>query len=181
MAREDRQTAVADLRLSVYLRPIHPEFFDIRARKVFSRARFDAELWLLAPGHVVSLTSGDCGVTEVIAPRDVELPRRGVVRQVDLGGDREHRLETRGPVLYTIVYEIHPEPPETYRKEAEELLAGARQSDLYSEMGHDVATRAFSYAVPELRADSLLVHTWHGFPAENTILKTQTLIERVDG
>jgi hypothetical protein len=41
-----------------------------------------------------------------------------------------------------------------------------------------VAGRAFSYAVPELRANSLLVHTWHGFPAEATILKTQTLIEK---
>jgi hypothetical protein len=34
--------------------------------------------------------------------------------------------------------------------------------------------------VPEPRGRGLLVHTWHGFPAENTILKTQTLIERVE-
>ncbi len=181
MNADERQTAVADLRLSIYLRPIHPEFFDIRARREFHRARFGAEVWLLAPGHVITLTSGDSAVTEVIAPRGVELPRRGVVRQVDLGGDREHRLETRGPMLYTIVYQIDAEPPETYRREAEELLAGARQSDLYSETPRDLARRGFSYAIPELRARGLLVHTWHGFPAEHTILKTQTLIERTEG
>ena len=77
-----------------------------------------------------------------------------------------------------MAYQVDAAGPETYRREAEELLAGARQAHLFAENAGDAAERAFSYAVPELRVNSLLVHTWHGFPAEATILKTQTLIEK---
>jgi len=189
MAEGERQTAVGDLRLSVFLRPLHPEFFTIRARRAFDAASggFQAEVWLLDPGHVISFIEGEQAVTEVIAPRDLALPKRGLVREIDLAGEREERFEARGTLVYQMAYQVDAAGPETYRREAEELLAGARQAHLFAEDAGDaagrhgdspVAGRAFSYAVPELRANSLLVHTWHGFPAEATILKTQTLIEK---
>jgi hypothetical protein len=181
MGGEERKTVVADLRLSVFLRPLHPEFFEIRARNDFHQAAFDAEVWLLDPGHVITFVCGEKAITEAVAPRDLELPKRALVRQVDLAaGAGEERLEMRGPIAYTVAYQVDAEQPETYRLEAEELLAGARQGHLFSERPGDLAQRVFAYAVPELRARSFLVHTWHGFPAENTILKTQTLIERAE-
>ena len=189
MAQGERQTAVADLRLSVFLRPLHPEFFTIRSRRALESGAggFQAEVWLLDPGHVISFIAGEQAVTETIAPRELALPKRGLVREIDLAGEREERFETRGPLVYQMAYQVDAAGPETYRREAEELLAGARQTHLFAENAGDaagrhgdspVAGRAFSYAVPELRAGSLLVHTWHGFPAEATILKTQTLIEK---
>ena len=189
MAANERQTAVGALRLSVFLRPVHPEFFTIRVRRTFEAASggFQAEVWLLDPGHVISFVAGEQAVTETIAPRDLALPKRGLVREIDLAGEREERFEARGPLVYQMAYQVDAAGPETYRREAEELLAGARQAHLFAEDAGDAAGRhgdstvagqAFSYAVPELRANSLLVHTWHGFPAEATILKTQTLIEK---
>jgi hypothetical protein len=50
MAGRERQTAVADLRLSVYLRALHPEFFDIRARRDFEGLAFDGQMWLIEGG-----------------------------------------------------------------------------------------------------------------------------------
>jgi len=211
MAQGERQTAVGDLRLSVFLRPLHPEFFTIRARRALESGAggFQAEVWLLDPGHVISFIAGEQAVTETIAPRDLALPKRGLVREIDLAGEREERFEARGTLVYQMAYQVDAAGPETYRREVEELLAGVRQAHLFAENAGDaagrhgdspavkprqpataravpvpgacparVAGRAFSYAVPELRANSLLVHTWHGFPAEATILKTQTLIER---
>jgi hypothetical protein len=179
MSAQDRQTAVADLRLSLYLRPVHPEFFDIRARQTFAQPAYEAQVWLLDRGHVITFVAGPTALAEVIAPRGLELPTRALVRQIDLAGESEQRLEARGPVLYTVVYHVDAAGPETYRLEAEELLAGARQGHLFAERSGQLAHRPFGYAVPELRAQSLLVHTWHGFPTEYTILKTQTLIEQV--
>jgi len=189
MAQGKRQTAVGDLRLSVFLRPLHPEFFTIRARRALESGAggFQAEVWLLDPGHVISFIEGEQAVTEVVAPRDLALPKRGLVREINLAGEREERFEARGPLVYQMAYQVDAAGPETYRREAEELLAGARQAHLFAEDAGDaagrhgdspVARRAFSYAVPELRANSLLVHIWHGFPAEATILKIQTLIEK---
>jgi len=179
MAARDRQLTVTDLRVSVYLRALHPEFFDIRARRAIEHAALDSEVWLLDGGHVITFVDGPNAITEVLAPRDLELPKRGLARTVDLAGDRDHRLETRGPVVYQMAYQVDAESPETYMREAEELLASARQGHLFAEGVRQAAMRPFSYAVPEPRGAGLLVHTWHGFPAESTILKTQTLIERL--
>jgi hypothetical protein len=180
MSTSDKQTAVADLRLCLYLRTLHPEFFTIRGRRVFKHADFEFELWLLEDGHVVTFIDGPEAITEALVPRDLELPRRGLVRTVDLAREQEHRLETRGPILYNMTYQVDTEDPGTYLREAEELLASARQGHLFSEEPREVARKPFSYAVPEPQGRGVLVHTWHGFPAEHTILKTQTLIERIE-
>ncbi|MGB3087595.1 MAG: DUF2617 family protein [Phycisphaerae bacterium] len=177
MAENERQMVVGDLHLSVYLRPLHPEFFTIRARRAFKQATFEAEVWLLDTGHVISFIDGEQVVTEVVAPRDLRLPRRGLIREANVAGEREQRVEARGPIVYRTVYHVDAQDPATYRREVEELLAGAQQGHLFVEGPRDLGRRVFSYALPELRVRSLLVHTWHGFPAESTILKTQTLIE----
>ena len=174
----ERQIAVSDLRLSLYLRAIHPEFFAIRAGRTFKHSSFEGDVWLLDVGHVITFVDAFDTIAEVIAPRELELPKRGLVRTVDLAGDREHQLETRGALLYQMAFQVDVESPDTYLKEAEELLASARQGQLFVEAPREMARRPFSYAVPEPRGRGLIVHAWHGFPAENTILKTQTLIER---
>lgn len=177
---EERQIAIADLRLSVYLRAVHPEFFTIRARRTFRHGSFEGQVWLLETGHVIMFVDGATAISEVMAPRELELPKRGLVRTLDLAGEREHRLEARGPVIYHMAFQVDVESAAQYLREAEELLASARQGHLFAEPAQEAAKRPFSYAVPEPRGKGLLVHTWHGFPAENTILKTQTLIERVE-
>ena len=175
----ERQLTVTDLRLSVFLRALHPEFFDIRARCSLGHAAFQSEVWLIEGGHVITFADGPNTIAEVIAPRDTELPKRGLARTVDLAGDREYRLETRGALVYQMAYQVDATAPETYLREAEDLLASARQGHLFDDGPRQAGKRAFSYAVPEPRGAGLLVHVWHGFPAENTILRTQTLIERV--
>ena len=177
---EERQTVVADLRLRLYLRALHPEFFNIRARRAFGHGGFEGEVWLLDIGHVITFVETGEAITEVIAPRELELPKRGLVKTLDIVGQAEHRLEARGPIIYHMAYQVDAESPATYVREVEELLASARQGHLFVEESREVAKRPFSYAVPEPRGRGLLVHAWHGFPAEHTILKTQTLIERME-
>jgi hypothetical protein len=166
--------------LSLFLRTLHPEFFTIRARREFKHATFEGEVWLLDSGHVITFVEGTNAITEVVAPRELELPKRGLVRTIELAGQHEHTLESRGPIVYHMAYQVDTENPETYLREAEELLAAARQGHLFTEEPRRVAQRPFSYAVPEPRGQGFLVHAWHGFPHENTILKTQTLIEHLE-
>jgi hypothetical protein len=177
---EPRQTAVGDLQLRLYLRALHPEFFTIRGRRSFGHGGFQGEVWLLDVGHVITFVEGSEAIAEVIAPREMELPKRGLARTLDLVGQNEHRLEARGPIIYHMAYQVDAQDSATYLREVEELLTSARQGHLFIEDTREAVKRPFSYAVPEPRGRGLLVHTWHGFPAENTILRTQTLIERME-
>ncbi len=179
MADNDRHVAVCDLRLSVYLRALHPEFFAIRARRPFDGFAFDGQMWLVDGGHVVTFVDGADAVTEVIAPKGLDLPKRGLARALDLSGSHECRVEARGTVLYQMAYQVDACSPGRYVREAEDLLASTRRDHLYAEGAEPGDARSFSYAVPEPKGRGLLVHAWHGFAAEHTILRTQTLIERV--
>jgi len=178
MAGRGRQTVLSDLRLSVYLRALHPEFFQIRARRDFAGLAFDGRLWLIEGGHVILFVDGPDAVTEVVARKDLELPKRGLARAADLAGEREHRVQAHGTLLYRAAYQVDACSAGRYRQEAEELLASARSDHVYTEGPWQGRAPAFSYAVPEPKGRGLLVHAWHGFPAERTILRTQTLIER---
>jgi len=178
MAGRGRQTALSDIRLSVYLRALHPEFFRIRDCRDFAGFAFDGQLWLIEGGHVILFVDGPDAVTEVVARKDLELPKRGLTRTADLAGEREYRIQARGTLEYRMAYQVDACSPGRYVREAEELLASARSGHVYAEGPRQGAVRAFSYAVPEPKGRGLLVHAWHGFPAERTILRTQTLIER---
>jgi len=179
MPAPERQATVSDLRLSVYLRALHPEFFDIRAARPFEQVAFEGQLWLIDGGHVITFIDGPDAVTEVIGRKELELPKRGLVRAEDLTASREHRIEARGALVYQMAYQVEVCSAEMYVRQAEELLASARRGHLYQEGPADAAARAFSYAVAEPKGRGLLLHTWHGFPAECTILRTQTLMERI--
>ncbi len=179
MPGRGRQTALSDLRLSVYARALHPEFFSIRARRDFVTHSFAAQVWLVEGGHVILFVDGPEAVAEVVAPKHLELPERGRVRTLDLVGSDFCRFESHGLVEYQMAYQVEACSPSAYVREAEELLASARRGHLFVEGPSGSAARAFSYAVPEPRGRALVVHAWHGFPAERVILRTQTLIERL--
>jgi len=179
MNARDPKMVASDLRLSIYLRALHPEFFDIRASRAFDDMAFGGQVWLIDGGHVILFIDGPDAITEVIAPKALELPKRGLLRAVDLARHDDHRLDARGTLLYRMAYQAEVCTAGAYRREAEELLAATRQGHLYVDGDATGLSRGFSYAVPEPRGRGLLVHAWHGFAAERTILRTQTLIERV--
>ena len=163
----------------VYLRGLSVVAMLVAAGVAFDAFAFDGHMWLIEGGHVVSFIDGPDAVTEVIAPKELALPKRGRVRALDLAGSAECEVDARGTVLYRMAYQVETCTAGRYVREAEDLLASARSGHLYRE-GDAVGTgRAFSYAVPEPKGRGLLVHAWHGFPADHTILRTQTLIERV--
>jgi len=178
MNAKDPQTVVSGLRLSIYMRALHPEFFAIRACQAFDDMAIDGQLWLIDGGHVILFLDGSDAITEVIGPKALELPKRGLFRAVDLARQADHRVDARGTLLYQMAYHVEVCSAGAYRREAEELLASTRQGHLYVDDASDDPGRGFSYAVPEPRGRGLLVHAWHGFGAAHTILRSQTLIER---
>ena len=51
----------------LYQRALHPELFKILATEQVSRRAYDADIWLVEGGHVVTFTAGKIALTEVIA------------------------------------------------------------------------------------------------------------------
>jgi Protein of unknown function DUF2617 len=72
-------------------------------------------------------------------------------------------------------------PPALFRQIHEELLADGRQRGLLHVLypHHRFGLSPLGFVTADAREGCLVVNTFHTFPAECTLLKTQTLIERV--
>ena len=69
--------AAAEFAFRLYERPLHPELFAARATARVTRPFYAATFTLHDAGHAVQFTAGGRTLTEVLAPRDYDLPEAG--------------------------------------------------------------------------------------------------------
>ena len=80
----------ADLHLFLFDRPLHPELFRHYSDHRVSQARYHADIWIIGLGHVVTITSGQRTLTELISADSDLVPTRGVLTRFRLKGERDH-------------------------------------------------------------------------------------------
>lgn len=187
MAQEAKNTTVSDFWLGAYVRPIHPEFFRICARRAFRRPAYDAEFWLTDPGHVFTIVSNGSCITEILVRQGTELPKRGLLKRWELRREHDESFQLRGSFFYQVSYQVEQMSHKDYISQEQELRASALKEGVFRIFDDADASAAgplyglgkvpFAYALPEPRADAFLLQTFHGFPAERIILKTQTVID----
>ena len=66
MSNRTKQRRSGGLSLLLYQRTLHPELFRILAADKVSRRAYEADIWLVEGGHVITLTAGKNTLTEVI-------------------------------------------------------------------------------------------------------------------
>ncbi len=122
--------AAAEFAFRLFDRPLHPELFAARAVARVTRDDYAATFTLCDAGHVVQFCSGGRTLTEVLAPRDHELPTRGRKFGRRLIGARLEdvrfeRDETGPAVTYQAGHQAETPGPDVFAHITEELLADA--------------------------------------------------------
>ena len=80
MSNRTKQRRSGGLTLLLYQRTLHPELFNILASEKVSRRAYDADVWLVEGGHVISLTAGKNTLTEVIVTSNDPMTDRGLLQ-----------------------------------------------------------------------------------------------------
>ncbi len=125
MSNRTKQRRSGGLTLLLYQRTLHPELFRIHATEQVSRRAYEADIWLVDGGHVVSFRTGKNTLTEVIRMNHEPLTDRGLLQSIPCRGEKYHET-TAGP---NIRYMISTQ---------EELLT----QTLYDATKHEIATYA---------------------------------------
>ncbi len=83
-------------------------------------------------------------------------------------------------VVYQTSFQVESLAPEIFLHVHDEILAdGGKRGVLHNfQPNHRLAIAPLGYIVVETRHQCLLVSAFHTFPEENTVIKSQTLIER---
>jgi hypothetical protein len=169
-----------DMMFCVYGRHLHPELFDTLASRRVERDGYSLVVRVTPSGHVLSWQAGDVYLAELTTTRDHAPPCRGSMLRHRFQGERTGAIPPIQGVSYQMSSQLEILPPEVFVQINDELTAdGLRRGLLYLHAPHQrMALSPLSYITVEAWRGTLSVNTFHTFPGEFALLKTQSLIER---
>lgn len=169
---------VADLVFQLYGKPVHPELFDTVAYRRVQHEDFEVAARITRAGHVVTWTNQNVCLTE-LAEIDLDLPRGGRCLGYRLRGEHAGEHNFGRGVRYQMNFQVEALPPEIFLHVHNEILAaGSKKGLLHNfQPNHRLAVAPLGHITVESRPGCLFVTTFHTFPEEDTIVKSQSLIE----
>lgn len=173
--------SVADLIFQVYGRPLHPELFDILATRQVRHADFVLTVWITRTGHVVSWENGNVHLTEVTASGDEELPDRRRLLDFKLRNEKSVTMPCAHGICYQCSFQVETLSPDLFANVHDEIVTdGSKRGFLYHfASSNRISLPPLGYVQAEFRPGCLFLTTFHTFPGEHTVIKTQSLIEKV--
>jgi hypothetical protein len=171
---------VDELIFHLFARPLHPELFDTLAFRRVRRDGYVLTVRITPAGHVVTFDTDTAHLTEVTAARGQELPSSGYVIRHRFQGERSDAASPAAGVSYQMSSQVEVLPPELFLHVHEEILADGLRRGLLHHFApnHRLALSPLGFVAVEAWKDCLSVATFHTFPDEFTVIKTQSLIER---
>ena len=165
----------------LYRRPLHPELFETLACREVRQDDYILTLRITPTGHVLTWQTRETFLTEITAERGQPLPGRGHVWRHPFLGERCDAFRASPAISYQMNAQVEVLPPEVFREIHQELRAdGCKRGLIHLFHEYDgFGLAPIGFITADARAGCLVVNTFHTFPAECTLLKTQTLIERV--
>lgn len=171
---------VTDLKLVLYRRPLHPELFHIHQSRHLERFAYQADIWVMGLSHVVSVQSAGRCVTEVTADDIEVLPQNGMVTSFQFRGERDHAETFDDGMHYILSTQVERMSQNLFHASHRDLLNYASTRGMlirFDDWAEGGALVPFTFVDFEARDKELHVQSFHAFPADFTILKTQSIIE----
>jgi len=171
--------SITELSLAIFERSLHPELFVIRRQKLIRQAGYTATIRICDAGHLVSFRSVRGGqLTEALAHRAQPFPERQQLLNRKVKGSRDETLQAGGMTCH-ISYQVEKLAPESFLNQHEELLLDCERATLGHsfETSNRLSPAPLSFLQTDVWPHSLLIHSFHTFPSECAVVKTQTLFE----
>jgi len=171
---------VSELVFQLYGRPLHPEFFDILAVRKVEREDFELTVRITRTGHVITWENPDVFLTEVATAADEPLPDRHRLISHRIRGEHCDSVTCAAGIHYQMSFQVETLPPDIYLHVHDELVADGNRRGLLVNFqpNHRLSIAPLGFVTVETRPDCLMLTTFHTFPAEDTIVKSQSLIEK---
>ena len=178
MSIGQKQT-ITKLRFFLFDRPLHPELFDISHDHHIVKKHYDAQVWVTGCAHVIGFHRNDFSVVEVVADEDSELPQRGRLLEMPFRGERDHEHKQLDGVSYMMNFQVESMSPAVYQKTHHELARMGNRRGLFVPFPRWMSRSLtpFSYIDYEAKPSGLHVFSFHAFPEDLTIVKTQSIFE----
>lgn len=172
---------VADLAFQVFNRALHPDWFATRDYRRIPQERWEADIRIIEGGHAVIFGCGAIRLTEILSGPETVLPEPGILYQSSVQSERSTTFRAAGVIEYLTCFEVERVDPEVFRHLCDEMLVGKPEKCLVHRFSsrNRLLPRALSHVTTEARSKRLCVHSFHSFPDECAIVRTQSIFELI--
>ena len=179
MKSSSDRPGAAGLTFRVFGRPVHPDWFAVKAHRRVAVDGWVADIRVVDGGHAITWRAGDVRLTEVLAGPSTELPEDGLLFRSPIRRERSASLRPGPGIEYRACIEAERVDPEVFAHLCDEMALDTSRDRLFHHAsgGNRMAPDSISHLKFESRARGLLVHAFHSFPEERTIVRTQSLFE----
>ncbi|GAC1467385.1 MAG: hypothetical protein NVSMB9_08940 [Isosphaeraceae bacterium] len=173
------RSRIADLVFQVFGRSIHPDWFSVREYLRVSREGWEADIRVIEGGHAVIFRSGQTRLTEVLSGPETLLPEPGLLFHSTVRNERSTNLRPCSSIEYQTCFEVERVEPEVFAHLSEEMALDASGPRLFHRFApvNRMAPAPVSHIHFEARVRGLSIHSFHTFPEERAVLRTQSLFE----
>jgi len=171
--------AVEELTFSLFQRPVHPELFQIYARRQLKTAEYEADIWVTGCTHVVSVYASGFCLSEVVSSPGQLLPQHGLIERFQFRGPRSHKCTLSRQISYVTDFQVEKMSPNLYHQSHIDLERFARNRGIFVKFPRPKTgdLQPFCYVDFEARRSELHVHTFAAYPEQVTMIKTQSLFD----
>lgn len=171
--------AAADLNLFLLDRAVHPELFSHFGDYRVEQGKYVAHIWVIGLGHAVTVTSGNRTLTELIAVENELLPSRGILTRFRLKGERDLEKECPNGWTYMVSSQIETMDEHLFKSVHLDLQRHAMRRGWFHRYDRwaDGDLVPFTLIEHEARDAELHVYSYHSFPQDRTVVKTQSIFE----
>ena len=171
---------VGELVFHLYGRPLHPELFDTLAVRTVRREDYELTVRITRTGHAITWETRKVHLTEVTAAADLPLPGYRSLLQHKMRGEHCDTLACAPGLGYQTSFQVETLPQEIFLHVHDEILAdGGKRGLLHNfQPNHRLSLAPLGFVAVEARSGCLFISTFHTFPEENTVVKSQSLIEK---
>ncbi|MBN1490565.1 MAG: DUF2617 family protein [Phycisphaerae bacterium] len=170
---------VGDMQFFLYRRALHPELFHIHQERRIESRRYHANLWIVGLTHAVTVQADDRIITELTADDHELLPEAGRVTTFRFRGERDHTERFDDGMRYILSTQVEKLSPNLFNATHRDLVRYGANRGMFLAFQEwtDNGPEPFTFLDYEVRDKELHIQSFHAFPADHTILKTQSIFE----
>ena len=163
----------------LYNRALHPEFFELRNRRVVRHAGWELESWIVNGGHALRFGNGSVCYSEVICQNENPLPTSNAVTSFLCGG--EHDLDEtfeQDKLGYITTIQSESLGENLYRATFEEMLDYAAEAEAQVSRWDSPSGQSMSIIDVQRFHKEVHAQCYHLFAQGGIVLRTQTIFEQ---
>ena len=162
----------------LYGRALHPEPFQLKARRVLKESAFEAEGWLMRGSHVLCFRRGFSRASELVTSQSRDLPTAGLVSGFLCNGEHEfnHNFGPESCAYYTSVQSENMNEA-MFRATYDEMMDFGREKAALVHTFEDEKGSCLSMLDFEARANGVHIDAYHLLASGGIVLRTQSLFE----